>query len=99
MVIEEAYVYIMASVSGTLYVGSTIDLVGRVRTHKANAIPGFSSKYRCHKLVYYETYAELDEARVREYQIKGWVRKKKERLIRIQNPTWVDLSRFWDDDS
>jgi putative endonuclease len=94
---EEAYVYIMASTSGTLYVGSTLDIESRVRTHKANALPGFSSKYRCHKLVYYLKYAALDEARMREYQIKGWRREKKENLIRKQNPTWCDLSRFWEE--
>ncbi len=96
MPIEEAYVYIMASISGTIYVGSTTDIEGRVRMHKANTLPGFSSKYRCHKLVYYEKFAALDEARAREYQIKGWRREKKENIIRKQNPTWCDLSRFWD---
>ncbi len=93
---EEFCVYIMASISGTLYIGSTIDIVGRVSMHKANTMPGFSSKYRCHKLVYYEKYAELSEARAREYQIKSWRREKKERLIAGQNPTWCDLARFWD---
>jgi putative endonuclease len=93
---EEAYVYIMASISGTIYVGSTIDIVSRVRKHKSNAWPGFSAKYRCHKLVYYHSYPALDEARTREHQIKGWRREKKENLIRMQNPTWCDLSRFFD---
>jgi putative endonuclease len=96
MSVEEACVYIMASASGTLYVGSTVDIVGRVRMHKKNALPGFSAKYQCHKLVYYEKHATLDEARTREYQIKGYRREKKTNLINRQNPTWCDLSRFWD---
>jgi len=93
---DESCVYIMASASGTLYVGLTMDIVSRVREHKIHAFGGFTAKYRCHKLVYYEILPSLEEAREREYTIKGWIRQKKIRLLEKQNPTWCDLARFWD---
>jgi putative endonuclease len=93
----EACVYIMASKSGTLYMGSTVDLEGRVLQYKTGEIPGFTKKYGCNRIMYYEMYGTTDEARLRERQIKGYGRRKKEALIRSLNPTWFDLSRFWYD--
>ncbi|QQS43324.1 GIY-YIG nuclease family protein [Candidatus Roizmanbacteria bacterium] len=89
------YVYIMASGSGTLYIGMTNDLERRVYEHKHNIIEGFSQKYSCHKLVYYEQYQEVTDAIEREKQLKKWRRSKKEFLISKQNPAWVDLGQEW----
>ena len=89
---EKIYaVYIMASDSGTLYTGLTSDLVKRVWEHKNNVVEGFTKKYGCHKLVYYEVGENFDAVLAREKQIKGWIRKKKEGLIREMNPSWKDL--------
>lgn len=94
---RSAYVYIMASWSGTLYVGSTVDLEGRTRQHKIKAYPkSFTAKYGCTRLVYIEEYDDLSVAREREYQIKQWNREKKMRLIRLQNAAWIDLSISWE---
>jgi len=93
---DEAYVYIMASESGTLYIGSTIDLESRIYQHKKHALGGFTAKCHCHKLVYFEILEDLDAARQREYQLKKFRREKKERLIHSQNPAWFDLSEQWE---
>jgi len=85
------YVYIMASESGTLYIGFTNDLKRRVYEHKNNIIEGFSKKYSCHKLVYYEHYSYVYNAIEREKEIKDCNRKKKEELIKNFNAHWVDL--------
>jgi len=86
-------VYILASESGTLYVGVTNDLEKRVYEHKNKLIEGFSKKYNCNKLVYFEHTTDVIIAISREKQIKKWRRAKKEFLIRTINPTWIDLSK------
>ncbi|MEK7096664.1 MAG: GIY-YIG nuclease family protein [Patescibacteria group bacterium] len=86
------YFYIMASESGTLYVGVTGNLYRRVAEHKNGQIDGFTTKYQCHKLVYFEETPDVVSAIEREKQIKKWRREKKEYLIRTINPTWADLS-------
>lgn len=85
------YVYIMASNSGTLYVGITNDLVRRAYEHKNDLVEGFTKKYQCHKLIYYEQTSDVNSAIAREKQIKNWRRDKKEMLIKANNPRWVDL--------
>ncbi|MFA5129559.1 MAG: GIY-YIG nuclease family protein [Patescibacteria group bacterium] len=90
-----SYVYIMASKSGVIYVGSTIDLEGRVYQHKHHLLGEFTKKYHCERLVYYEEYEELSDAREREIQLKKWRREKKEKLINSLNPSWSDLSSNW----
>ncbi|MBD5388806.1 GIY-YIG nuclease family protein [bacterium] len=86
------YVYIMASgPMGTLYVGSTSDLVGRVWQHKHKEIPGFSAEHGTHTLVYFEWHDSLKEMVLRERQIKKWNRAWKLRLIIRTNPQWRDL--------
>ena len=89
------YIYIMASESGTLYTGFTNHLEGRVRQHKEGQIEGFTQKYGCHKLVYFEEFKYVLEALEREKQIKRWNRKKKELLIRTLNSGWKDLAEGW----
>ena len=83
--------YIMASATGTLYVGFTHDLVQRVWEHKNDVVPGFTKRYSCHKLVYFEQGEDFDSVLAREKQIKSWSRYKKEFLIKELNPGWQDL--------
>jgi len=86
------YVYIMGSISGTLYTGLTSKLDTRVKQHKAGRFEGFSKDYKTHRLLYFERYAEVGKAIAREKQIKRWRREKKVALIQSVNPSWVDLS-------
>ena len=71
------YVYIMTNKSKTLYVGMTNNLERRVYEHKNKLIEGFTKKYNINKLVYYETFDNVNDAIRREKQIKGWLRIKK----------------------
>ena len=89
------YVYIMSSVSGTLYTGVTNNLKRRVYEHQHKLIEGFTKKYNVTRLVYYEETADVQTALAREKQIKGWVRRKKIALIQSVNPKWQDLSEGW----
>ena len=91
------YVYIMASKSRVLYVGVTNDIWRRVWEHRNDATSGFTSKYRIHRLVYFEEFKYIENAIAREKRIKGWLREKKIALIRSANPTWEDLSESWFD--
>jgi putative endonuclease len=89
------YVYIMASRSRVLYVGVTNDLARRVTEHKQGSAPGFTTRYRVNRLVYFEEFADIREAIAREKVIKGWVRSRKTRRIDSRNPTWEDLSSLF----
>jgi len=89
------YVYILASRSRTLYTGVTNRLLERVRQHRQGTFPGFTSEYRIHRLVYFETYRDVKAAIAREKQIKGLSRAKKIALIETRNPTWEDLAAEW----
>ena len=82
----------MASRSRTLYTGVTNDLNRRVAEHRNRLTPGFTSRYRIMRLVYFEETENIYGAIVREKQIKGWTRAKKIALIESMNPTWEDLS-------
>lgn len=85
------YVYIMASKTGTIYVGFISDLVKRVWEHKNNLVEGFTKRYQCHKLIYIESGEDYEGTLAREKQIKQWRREKKEKLIKSLNPSWRDL--------
>ena len=86
------YVYIMASSrNGTLYVGSTSDLIKRAWEHKNKVIPGFTARYNVHILVYYEVHETYVEAARREKRFKNWCRQWKLNLIEELNPEWRDL--------
>ena len=89
------YVYIMASRSRTLYTGVTGNLKRRVFEHQEKLVPGFTTKYKVHRLVYFEETGDVQAAILREKQIKGWTRSKKLALINSLNPTWQDLSDSW----
>jgi putative endonuclease len=88
-------VYIVASNSGTLYIGVTCKLAFRVMQHKNGEIEGFSSKYKCNRLVYFESFDDVHKAIGREKQLKGWRRAKKIVLIESLNPRWEDLAEKW----
>ena len=85
----------MASISGTLYLGVTNNLRRRVYEHKNKLFEGFSKKYNCIKLIYFEEYRNINDTIKREKQIKNWNRNKKESLIKKLNPSWIDLSNDW----
>ncbi|HVP43210.1 MAG TPA: GIY-YIG nuclease family protein [Terriglobales bacterium] len=89
------WVYIMASRSRVIYVGMTGDLEERLWEHKNNLIEGFTQKYKCHRLVHFESFDDVRNAIEREKEIKGWRRSKKVALIEETNPTWEDLSAEW----
>jgi putative endonuclease len=85
-------VYILASRrNGTLYIGVTSDLPGRIWQHKNDVIKGFTQKYAVHTLVYCELHAEMPAAIAREKQLKEWRRAWKLDLIERHNPEWNDL--------
>lgn len=87
------YVYILTNKNNrVLYVGSSGNLVRRMKFHKKGYLRGFTRNYNVNKLVYYGVFADMVSARRRERQIKGWRREKKPRLIDSMNPKWVDLS-------
>jgi putative endonuclease len=89
---KAGYVYIMANrKNGTIYIGVTSDLVKRVWEHKNGVVPGFTKKYGCKLLVWYEAHEDLQQARQRELQMKEWQRKWKIRLIEEANLDWNDL--------
>ena len=72
-----SYVYILSSKSRALYIGVTSDLGLRVRQHQNGKYEGFTSRYRIHRLVYYEEYSSIVRAISRESQLKRWRREKK----------------------
>jgi len=92
MLHKNYYVYILSSEKyGTLYIGVTNNLLKRVYEHKSGLVEGFTKKYVIHVLVYYEQHEDINEAIMREKQLKKWRRDWKIRLIERNNPQWVDL--------
>ena len=88
----QGYVYILASrIGGTLYIGVTSNLAGRIFQHKSGAVDGFTKKYKVDRLVYYEVHDSIEGAILRERQMKRWNRKWKIELIEKDNPDWIDL--------
>ena len=93
---KKSYVYLLANKNNTvIYVGVTSNLVRRIYEHKTGAFRGFTYRYNCNKLVYYEEYNNIDMAIEREKQIKSGNRRRKEYLITSINPEWVDLAKEW----
>lgn len=89
------YVYILASKrNGTLYIGTTSNLIQRIYEHKTNAVEGFTQTYNVKNLVYYETTPSIVSAIEREKQLKKWKRAWKIRIIEEFNPTWQDLYEY-----
>ncbi|HWE44624.1 MAG TPA: GIY-YIG nuclease family protein [Caulobacteraceae bacterium] len=86
------FTYILASQrNGTLYTGSTDDLVKRVWQHKNKMSSGFTAKYDVDRLVWFEIHGTRNDAFVRERRIKKWNRLWKLEMIERTNPTWRDL--------
>jgi len=92
---KPGYTYIMGSPTGTLYIGVTSERYTRIMQHKNGTFEGFSKKYNCTRLLYFETHDLITQAIAREKQLKGWRREKKLNLIRTQNPTFKDLAEHW----
>ena len=89
---KSGFVYIMASGrNGTLYIGVTSDLPKRIWEHREGVVEGFTKKYGCKQLVWYQPCESLDTARQRELQMKKWKRDWKLREIEGFNPDWEDL--------
>ena len=78
-----------------IYIGVTSNLIKRVYQHKAKILKGFTSKYNCDKLVYFEEFKDINQAITREKQLKSGNRKRKEELIKKENSNWKDLSDGW----
>lgn len=85
-------VYILASRSRTLYTGVTNDLETRVRQHREGKAGSFTARYRVHRLVYFEVFADIRDAIKREKQTKHWIRAQRVALIESVNPSWRDLA-------
>ncbi len=77
--------------NGTIYIGSTSDLVKRAYEHREELIDGFTKEHGCTRLVWYEAYDDLEQARLRELQMKKWKRQWKLSMIEKDNPDWADL--------
>ncbi len=92
LIMQQSFIYIMANkYRNVLYTGVTSNLIRRIYEHKNNLIQGFTSKYQCKSLVYYESFEEILAAITREKQIKHYKRYKKIQLIETLNPEWKDL--------
>ena len=87
------YVYILSNSNRkVIYVGVTNDLIRRVYEHKNHLDKGsFTSRYNIENLVYFEVTSDVESAILREKQIKGWNRERKNKLIESKNPDWIDL--------
>jgi putative endonuclease len=84
-------VYILASRRhGTIYIGVTSDLMGRLWQHRTGATRGFTSRYRVMRLVHFEMAETMEAAIAREKQLKAWKRDWKVALVERENPTWED---------
>ena len=81
--------------NAVLYIGVTSDLQKRVSQHKNHVYEGFTDKYNCTKLVYFEECNDINVAIAREKQLKNWHREWKNNLVNQINPEWKDLSE-WD---
>ncbi len=93
---KKSFVYLITNKNNTvIYCGVTSNLVKRVYQHKTKFYKGFTARYNCRKLVYFEEYNSIVQAIAREKQLKAGNRKRKELLIHSINPDWKDLSEGW----
>jgi putative endonuclease len=90
---EAGYVYILTNKPmGVLYIGATSDLARRVEQHQARAVSGFAKRYNCERLVWFEEFENLHDAREFEWRMKKWNRAWKVARIVAMNPQRRDLS-------
>ena len=86
------YVYILTNdYDNVMYIGVTNDLARRLSEHKSGTIEGFTKRYHVHKLVYYERFDDIRAAIVREKELKGWTRTRKNALVEAVNPEWREM--------
>ena len=91
--VHQYWVYILSNKThSVLYIGITNDLYRRYMEHKNGIVEGFTKKYRCHTLLYYECFTDVEEAIAREKELKGWSREKKDTLIKSTNPNFWNLA-------
>ena len=89
------YVYILANWNNkVIYTGVINNLTRRLYEHKNKLVDGFTKRYNVNKLVYFDFCESIESAILREKQIKGWTRQKKNMLIEQMNPDWRDLSEL-----
>ena len=87
-----SYVYIVTNKRrGVMYIGVTTDLIRRVSEHRQSLIPGFSKRYNCTRLVWYEVHEDVRMAIQKEKSLKRWYREWKIALVENGNPAWRDL--------
>ncbi|MBR5167771.1 MAG: GIY-YIG nuclease family protein [Salinivirgaceae bacterium] len=92
---KTGYIYILTTENNkVMYIGVTSNLVKRVYEHKTHVYKGFTSKYNVTKLVYFEEFPEIEQAILREKQLKKWHREWKNQLVESMNPKWKDLSEM-----
>ena len=101
--IHQYWVYVMANTTRrVIYIGITNDLYRRYIEHRDGTIKGFTDKYKCHDLIYFEEFKFIEEDIEREKELKGWKREKKDLLIKSQNPFLRNLAidlKWMDTDS
>jgi putative endonuclease len=86
-------VYLLANgYYGAIYIGVTSNLLQRLVQHREGLLPGFTRRYKVHRLVHFEMFREMEPAILREKQLKRWHRQWKINLINAENPQWVDLA-------
>jgi len=86
-------VYLLASGHyGAIYIGVTSNLIQRLVQHREGLLPGFTSRYKVHRLVRFEMFGDMGRAILREKQLKNWHRQWKINLINAENPEWRDLA-------
>ncbi len=90
---KPGYAYILTNKPmGVLYIGVTDHLAKRVEQHRSGAVAGFTKRFNCHRLVWFEEFENIHEARAFEVQMKKWKRAWKAVRIVEMNPTWRDLA-------
>jgi len=90
---KRGYTYILTNYyNGTLYIGVTSDIERRIWEHKTSFYKGFSQRYKLKCLVHLEEFTRIEDAIIREKQLKRWKRQWKINLINHQNPRWLDLA-------
>jgi putative endonuclease len=89
---KPGYVYILTNrPGGVLYIGVTDDLARRIAQHRSRAVAGFTRKYNCERLVWFERFDDIHEARALERRMKKWKREWKIKRVEELNPAWRDL--------
>jgi putative endonuclease len=91
----KGFMFILECADGSYYTGSTNDIDFRLKQHQMGEGSNHTKKRLPIKLVYYEEFQRIDDAFLREKQVQGWSRKKKEALIKNKQDLLPDLSRSY----